>query len=155
MNKAKRSEVQPELIERFRNLFFLTGFLIVFAGCKKDEPTQPEQAPVTPVVRIVSPTDNAQILDSTIIVVQVQIYIDNAVDSSRIFIVGPYRHVWTVRNLPDSSYNTIYAKAYDGDGNVSSTPVITVLVNRFAPTNLRVASVSSDEVKLEWQDGIR
>jgi len=47
----------------------------------------------------------------------------------------------------------IYAKAYDADGNISTTPVITVQIREIpAPTKLSVQKLSDVQVLLTWQD---
>jgi hypothetical protein len=85
-------------------------------------------------------------------VVKVEIYIDNAL--VRTFVVPPYRYTWRFTGLADSTYHIVYAKAYDADGNTTSTSVATVRVLRsvtvFAPTNLRAYSASPTSVSLLW-----
>ena len=48
---------------------------------------------------------------------------------------------------------SIYAKAYDEDGNIGSSKVILVYLREFnPPSNLRVKSVSKTEIKISWDD---
>ncbi|MEK7263345.1 MAG: SUMF1/EgtB/PvdO family nonheme iron enzyme [Bacteroidota bacterium] len=141
------------------SLFLLVFFL--FSGCKKDTPTE-QQTPTKPVVSIVSPKNNAVIFDTTSInvqatddkgIVRVEIYIDNQLDSSRVFVVKPFKWLWNVSDLTDSSKHIIYAKAYDADNNMSSTPIVNVTKQSFSPpTNLMITSFSDTSVNLQWQD---
>jgi len=136
--------------------------MLVLALCCKNDSQQIEQPSTIPIVKIVMPANNAQIIDSTVIevdasddkgVVRVEIYIDNNLDSNRVFVVTPYRYVWYVSLLPDSSTHTIYAKAYDGDGHVSSSRVINVRVIKFPPpSNLVATSLSDSSVALNWNN---
>jgi formylglycine-generating enzyme required for sulfatase activity len=120
-------------------------------------------APSNPVVHILSPGNNASIIDTATItvsatddlgVVKVEIYIDNQLDSSRIFIVPPYRWYWNVAQLPDGSLHTIYARAYDGDGNSSSTQVLTVTTHYAdaAPSNVQVTALTETTAVVQWHD---
>lgn len=138
----------------------ITIVSILTSGCA-EEPISPPSPPPTPVVSIVSPVDGVQILDGTVVevsatddkgIVKVEVYIDNSLDSTHVFLVPPYRFAWDVSSLPDSSLHTIYSKAYDADGNQTSTPVHTVLVNRFGPSNLQVNVANGVILNLGWQD---
>ncbi|MBS4028661.1 MAG: hypothetical protein KGZ58_08485, partial [Ignavibacteriales bacterium] len=143
-----------------KNLFLILTIAFFFCGCKKETTTE-TKPPTKPVVKILSPKNNDAILDSTIIevsatddkgIVKVEIYIDNTLDSNRVFVVSPYRWAWNTQELQDSSVHTIYAKAYDGDGNVSSTQVLTVTTYWGLPTNLSAFFSSETTAVLTWED---
>jgi len=143
----------------------LTIASLLFAnGCTKEEPTASNQPPASPVVSIASPQNNASIVDSVVIeveasddkgVISVEIYIDNQLDSTRVFEVRPYKWTWQVDALEDSSLHSVYAKAYDADGNVSSSQVLTVAVFRLTPSNLEATLMADTLVVLDWHDNSR
>ncbi len=137
-----------------------------YKGSRKSEYTNIVSAQLTkPVAHILSPQNNAVITDSTTIevaasdnngVVRLEIYIDNQLDSSRIFVVPPYKTAWFVyAYLP--AVHTIYSKAYDGDGNITSTAVLTVTtqLSAFTPTNLTAEFLADTSIELHWQDNCR
>ncbi|MBS4027628.1 MAG: SUMF1/EgtB/PvdO family nonheme iron enzyme [Ignavibacteriales bacterium] len=119
--------------------------------------------PSTPVVKILSPTNNASITDTVTIavdatdnlgIVRLEIYIDNELDSSRVFVTPPYKWYWNVSSLPDGGTHSIYAKAYDGDENSSSSEVFTVTTHYsdMAPSNLQVTMLDDTSAILQWVD---
>jgi formylglycine-generating enzyme required for sulfatase activity len=144
--------------------FFFMLASIYFAACKKETTTEPAAPPTTPIVKILSPSASSILQDSVIVqidatddkgVVKVEIYIDNQVPSGGVLLFAPYFYSWNTSSYADSSTHTLFAKAYDGDGNVTSTPVLTLVLFRFAPTNL-TASISADTlVTLSWKDNSR
>lgn len=115
-----------------------------------------------PQVRIVSPKQNSVLTDSAIIlveasddkgVVKVEIFINNQTSYDKTFYVEPYRYLWITPQKEDTSRFRIYAKAYDGDENVSSSNVISVTVYKFKPpSNLKIESEDGDSLKLIWKD---
>ena len=150
----------------FFMILVLTLMALASFGCKKDSgTTAPPPIDTKPVVRIVTPTDNAVILSYADVeieatddkgVVRVEIFVDDHTDSSRVLYVKPYRWRWDVNPLPDSSPHALYAKAYDGDGNFSSSRVLTVTIVRFLPpSNLIVKTIMPDSLILQWQDNTR
>ena len=136
---------------------FCAVFLVT---CSKSS-SNPEIAP-EPEVRIIYPKNNAQVTDTTSIsveasddkgVVKVEMYINNATSWDRTFYVEPYRYLWTTPQTQDSTKYRIYAKAYDGDGNVTSSNVVDVVVYRFgAPSNLSVIPINDGMLQLNWVD---
>src|SRR5258708_4979726 len=71
--------------------------LSVSLTCKNGS-QQITQPPTTPAVTILMPANNSDIIDSTVIevatsddkgVVRVEIYVDNKLDSNRVFVVPP------------------------------------------------------------------
>lgn len=133
-------------------------------GCE-DEPPVTNAFTKNPIVNIISPRNNESIIDSTIIiveakddkgVVQLEIYINNKTDSTKTFFVPPYNYLWKPTYDADSTKYSIYARAYDADGNVSTSKVILVYVREFgSPSNLRIESISKTEIILIWDDNSR
>lgn len=138
------------------SLFFVCVLLI--SSCKEDQPTAPP-LPTSPTVKIISPKDNSSLFGNVLIeveanddkgIVKVEVLIDNQINKT--FVVPPYSYTWNTQNLIDGSLHTIYAKAYDGDNNISSSEVINMTFYSFQPSNL-VATLSLDtSVVLSWQD---
>ncbi|MBX2977310.1 MAG: hypothetical protein KF721_14365 [Ignavibacteriaceae bacterium] len=133
--------------------------LNLFIGCSKDEnnPTSPVKD--TPSVKIVSPINNQNVLDSITIqidasdtkgITKVELYIQNLMVKE--FAIKPYNYFWDVKSLPDSSQYSIYAKAYNSDDKVTGSEVIIVTTNRLSPSNLELLSLSKDSVYLKWKD---
>ncbi len=132
-------------------------------SCKKST-TEPDTVPTptTPVVKIVSLTNNAVVLDSAVIeieatddkgITKVEIYIDNKTDSAKTLLIKPYKYIWRTPQIEDSSKHLLYAKAYDADGNVTTTEVWTINVYKFhAPSNLQINSMTESQVMLSWTD---
>jgi len=137
-------------------------FVFILSGCKKNSPTENTPIPTTPVVSILSPTSSEVFGDSVAIqisatddkgITKVEIYIDNQIPQGGTLIIPPYSFIWNTKSLPDSSAHLLYAKAYDADGNVSSTPVKNLIVVKFpSPSNLQVTAVTRTSVTLTWQN---
>jgi len=136
-------------------------------SCVQDLPTNQPQPVLGPTVKILTPADNASILDSTVInvdatsekgVARVEIYVDYRTDSNRTFTTKPYRWKWDTRVLADSSLHKIYAVAYDNNGNRGNSSVVnvTTLIQASslppAPSGLDIVSMNSGGVTLRWQD---
>ncbi|MFA4907489.1 MAG: FISUMP domain-containing protein, partial [archaeon] len=84
-------------------------------------------------------------------ITQVEFIVDNEV--AKTWIMSPYIYTWNVTDLSDSSEHSVYARAYDADDNVSTTPVVKVLVMLLsAPTKLSAQTVSDTQILLSWQD---
>jgi len=139
-------------------LIILVWFFLLI-GCKKESSNPVEPTPTTPVVKILSPTNNFNIIDSVTIdisatddkgIVKVEILIDNLV--AKTFSVPPFMYLWDASIITDSSQHSIYAKAYDGDNNISSSSVITVTINRLAPSDLTLVELTDKQVSLKWND---
>jgi len=135
--------------------------LFISVRCAKESATAPASNDPRPTVKITSPLNNSEILDSTIVeveasddkgVVQVEIYIDNVVTPDRVFKVKPYQWKWNVGSLVDSSLHTVYAKAIDADNNVGSSPVVTVTAYQFAPSGLAGTIITDTSASLSWKD---
>jgi WD40 repeat protein len=136
---------------------FCLGLLFTCSKTTTDPGIDPE-----PEVRIVYPPNGAIITDTTSIVVEasddkgvvkVEIYINNYTSWDRTFFVEPYRYLWTTPQTEDSARYRIYAKAYDGDENVSSSQVIDVTVYRFrAPSDLIATQINDNLIRINWVD---
>lgn len=148
-----------------KNSLLFSVFCLCFfvLSCKKTA-TEPEikPTPTTPVVKITSLTNNAVVLDSALIevdatddkgIIKVEIYIDNKTDSSKTLLLKPYKYIWMTPQAEDSSKHLIYAKAYDADGNVTASEVLTITVQKFqAPSQLQIVSMTDEVIKLKWKD---
>ena len=89
-----------------------------------------------PSVSITSPTNNSNVTDSTLIVVnasdnvgvkKVEFYIDGNLSSTVSTI--PWQYNWDVRSLSPNSTHTIFAKAYDAANNIGNSGTITVTIH--------------------------
>lgn len=136
-------------------LSLLMSFFL-FVNCEKDATKPPEE----PEVKLVSPVKNEVLIDSVSVeitatddkgITQVEFIVDNEV--AKTWIMSPYVYTWNVTDLSDSSEHSVYARAYDADDNVSTTPVVKVSVRLlFAPTKLSAQTVSDTQILLTWQD---
>ena len=146
------------------NLIVMVCCLSFFAlSCKKTS-TEPEipPTPTTPIVKIISLTNNAVVLDSVLIevdatddkgITKVEIYIDNKTDSSKTILLKPYKYIWRTPQTEDSSKHLLYAKAFDADGNATATEVLTINVRKFqSPSQLQILSMTTSQVNLIWTD---
>jgi len=135
-------------------LVFISSGL--FNSCEKN----PAVSPDIPEVKLISPIKDQIIIDSIEVeiiatddkgITDVEFLVDNEIIKT--WILPPYTFFWNVTNFSDSSYHTIYAQAYDADGNVTTTPIITIQVRLLpAPTLLSVQPVGENQVLLTWQD---
>ncbi len=139
------------LIASIISLFFIFG-------CKDEGP---EPLPPVPVVQITNMSGTVNVVDSSYIdigasddkgIIRVELYLNNGLDTGRVFINPPYRWLWNAKNLPDSSLFTFFARAYDADGNVSTSPVVIARVLRLAPNTLRLAFMNDTAAVLMWNN---
>ncbi len=137
------------LIASIISLFFIMG-------CKDEGPEAP---PPVPVVQITNMSGTVNIVDSTYIeigasddkgIIRVELYMNNTTDTGRVFYHPPYRWLWNAKNSPDSSLFTFFARAYDADGNVSTSPVVIARVLRLAPNTLQLAFANDTAAVLTW-----
>lgn len=136
--------------------------LIIISCNQTPTETKKEESSTIPQINILSPSDNANILDSLWIevdatdekgVVKVEIYIDSKTDSLKTLLIKPYKYLWLTPQVNDSSQHSIFAKVYDTDGNVNSSKLITVNVYKFlSPTNLQCTAITDSTVTLQWQN---
>jgi len=134
----------------------LSMSFLLFVNCEKDVTKPPEE----PEVKLVSPVKNEVLIDSVKVeitatddkgITQVEFIVDNEV--AKTWIMSPYVYTWNVTAFSDSTDHLVYARAYDADGNVSTTPVVKVLVMLLsAPTNLSAQTVNDTQILLTWQD---
>jgi hypothetical protein len=145
-----------------KKIFVVLLLMSLIFSCEEDS-TSPEQTD-KPIVEIINPENNFAFSDSLLIkvtatddkgVVQVEIYIDNVTNNLRTFYVDPYEYWWVPPVEQDSSIHIIYAKAYDGDENMTSTKVVNVYhINLPPPTNLSVVSLSETSLQLNWDNSL-
>ncbi len=140
---------------------YFSFLLLLCALCSLQCSQSTETDPAKPVVKIISPKDQSTISDNTTIDVQasddkgvtkVEIYIDNTLDSSKIFLKEPYTAIWNINKEKDSSVHVLVAKAYDADNNVTSSQGVTVTVFNFTPSNLATTLQGDTAVFLQWKD---
>lgn len=140
---------------------FVLLFSFYFISCKKDNnPLTPVTPADRPVVKLISPTSATEVIDSVIVeieatddkgIILVEFIVDNIVMKN--FTAPPYKFMWDVRNLLDSSTHSVYAKAYDSDNNVTISPAMVVNVNQMkAPTNLVYQFLVDTLLVLQWKD---
>lgn len=142
--------------------FILSVFVLFFIySCEKENPITEDPIPTTPVVSIISPTSTEIIGDSVIVqisatddkgIVKVELFINNQIPTNGTLLIAPFTYVWNIDSLQDSSKHTIYAKAYDADDNVTSTPVKTVIAYKFSPSQLQMNFVGDTSAILHWKD---
>ncbi|MBZ0200058.1 MAG: hypothetical protein K8H86_09335 [Ignavibacteriaceae bacterium] len=142
---------------KYFNVFVILMLMVL--GCNKENSNPIEPNSTTPFVKIIAPENNANVIDAVSIdvtatddkgIVKVEILIDNLV--AKTFAVAPFRYLWDISTLTDSTTHAIYAKAYDGDDNVSSSSVITVTIYMLAPPNIKSVNLTDNLVSLSWND---
>jgi|GEM_PF-2632253 len=145
-----------------KKLLYIALCALIISGCKDDNPVSPaDSVSGKPVVTLVSPANNYNAADSVAIeatatddkgVVKVEFYIDNASGDFRTCYNKPYKYTWLTKQCADGSIHTIYAKAYDADGNSTTSDVINVTVYRLQPGNFKATFAADTLVQLKWQD---
>ncbi len=141
-------------------LCFLAGLMIVLAGCTEDAPNPND---TKPYVAIVSPGRSATIYTDTTVeidasddkgIARVELYLDYKLDSvDRIWTAPPYTWRLSLDSLRDSTVHSMYALAYDVEGNISRSSFVAFYVRKFlAPHNLAVKYITKDSVELNWED---
>ncbi len=124
--------------------------------------TEPEQKSSPAKVRIITPANNESVYDSVRIRVdaiddegikKVEIYIDGSTDNSKTLSSTPFEYLWHTPQQMDTSIHTIFAKAYDVEGNVSTTELCTLNVFKFQPpSQLQITSISDEMITVKWTD---
>lgn len=145
----------------FCQLFFLI-LTTLFFSCSEEVNTPTNTNPDYPDVKIIYPQNNSTLPDNIIIeveasdnkgIVKLEIYIDDSTNTERTFATPPFRYNWITSQMSDSTRHSIYAKGYDGDGNISSSPIVVVNILKFnAPSDLSVVSIDSNKAKIIWKD---
>lgn len=149
-----------------RELFsisLLLLFSLLFFSCSTNSNPVGNSSLGKLAVEIISPVNNSEVSDTTIIevkatddkgIVRVEIYIDSLL-VTKLFI-APYRYIWDTRSLLDSTNHTIFARAYDTDSNMVISKSITITNYVIAPpTNLTVSQIADGTVLLSWKDNSR
>ncbi|MFA5834155.1 MAG: SUMF1/EgtB/PvdO family nonheme iron enzyme [Bacteroidota bacterium] len=148
-----------------KNLFLLVIIFSSFSAlsCKNiANEIDNLQTPFTPTIKIVSPSNNAIVLDSVTIeidafddkgIIKVEIYIDNKTDSLKPLLIKPYKYILLTPQEQDSGKHLVYAKAYDADGNVATSEILTINVKKFqSPSELQITSITKFQINLSWKD---
>lgn len=134
----------------------LLGILLM-SGCDLEE------APYStvPEVRIVFPSSSSQNRDSVYILVEasddrgiakVVLYLDGVPAPKGTLFYEPYEYYWNVQGLPDSSLHTVKAVAYDTDSNATSSPSVSFVTYRFAPSEFAALIVTDTLLRFTWKD---
>ncbi len=145
-----------------RILFFLMG-IAVFYGCK-EEIIVTELIDPVPTVKILSLQNNSSVVENSLIKIEakddiaiskVELYINDKTNANQTFTKEPFEFLWNTGNLSDGSSYTLYAKAYDGEGNSSESEKIKVIVRKMLPTNLLAKFESDTAAILTWKDNCK
>ncbi|NUN07914.1 MAG: hypothetical protein HUU54_01930 [Ignavibacteriaceae bacterium] len=128
-------------------------------SCKEDTSNPVTPTPEEPVIKVISPTSTTEIIDSVMVeveatdnkgVTKVEFYVDNVI--LKTWTVPPYEYLWKLTNQEDSSKHSIYFKAYDADGNITTTEILFAIVRRMkTPNELNVIKINETEVWLKWK----
>jgi hypothetical protein len=139
--------------------FFAAMFLFTLNSCEEEAESLND---TKPFVTIISPGKNAYILTDTTVEVEayddkgitrVELYLNHVLDSSRVLTEPPYRWFMSIDSLRDSIAYSLYAKAYDVEGNVAKTQFVVFFVSKFvAPQNPTIQYITKDSVELRWED---
>ena len=106
-----------------------------------------------PTVSITSPTNNQLIVIDSV-VVEVTVSDNVGVDRVELYVDGklvgicsnpPWRFVWQVGDL---SAHTIQARAYDREGNVGTSPIVSV-ISRVSPPTVSITSPANNSVVVD------
>jgi len=145
-----------------RYLFVLILLAFLFNSCKDNNPVDPVDSQAgKPTVSIKTPANGFNAVDSVSIeadaaddkgVVKVEIYIDNAAGDFRTFYAKPYKYTWLTNQAADGSTHTLYAKAYDADGNSTTSDVVNITVYRLQPGTFSSTIISDSLVTVKWRD---
>ncbi len=140
----------------FISLLFIT---VLFQGCSEDEPTN--NTVTVSYLEITNPVMNSNVPDSTTIkidtdinnLVRVELYIDQSIPSQQaVFKKPPYEYLWNTTYYEDGSQHILQAKAYDLQGDLTSSKYVIVNVYRFMPSNLQAFIRTDSLIELSWVD---
>ncbi|NCS87970.1 MAG: hypothetical protein AUK34_09285 [Ignavibacteria bacterium CG2_30_36_16] len=140
---------------KIANFFIVFFFTFVFFACQD----QPLEVAGEPLIEILNPVNNSNVPDTTTIKIsafdskgikRVELFIDN--DFIRFFQKDPYEYFWETRYYDDGSQHLLEARAFDADGNKTSSKPVLVNVFKFMPSNLNAEITSDTTVHLTWND---
>ncbi len=109
-----------------RYLSILLATIVLILCCADEEP---------PVVNIIYPLDNSVVSDTVLIeasatdnreVARVEFYLSDSLIGVTEYM--PFMHLLITEDMPDSSFYSLYAKAYDRAGNEGVSPVVKFFV---------------------------
>ncbi|MFH1219131.1 MAG: Ig-like domain-containing protein [Candidatus Eisenbacteria bacterium] len=133
--------------------------VVLLSSCGEKTTEQQE-----PTIYITSPADSAKVFEITNItaeasddkgVAKVEFYIDASLKATDV--QAPYSYSWNTTSCSDSSFHTIFARAYDTDDNIAGSELITVMVDnslgRPNPVVLNPASeITASTMLLTWSE---
>lgn len=138
----------------------MSGALILFSlACSKDSPVEP----IRPAqkVEITSPLPNAPVFGNVNIQVtvvsekavrQVELLVDNQLDSTRVLYSAPFTFTWSIPEEPDSTVHSLQSRAIFADGSNLVSVSIRAVSYRLAPSNLQLSSLNEAAIGLTWHD---
>jgi len=143
-----------------KNNSFILLLLLSLISCK-DKDLVTSILPSEPIVRLLSPQNNQVISDS--VTIQIETYDDKGIRLLSVFIDGNYQFsdnendtihtfFWNTSYLPEGSHHKIKALGDDGEGHVTASKEIDVVVYRFTPSNLEAHILTDTTIELKWQD---
>ncbi len=141
-------------------LCFITGLMFFISACTEDAPNPND---TMPFVSIISPGKSSTIYTDTTVeieatddkgIARVELYLDYKLDSiNRIWTAPPYIWRLSLDSLRDSTVHSLYAFAYDVEGNKKRSDFVASYVRKFlAPLNLSVKYITKDSLELNWED---
>jgi len=143
-----------------KNNSFVLLLLLSLVSCK-DKDLVTSILPSEPIVRLLSPQNNQVISDS--VTIQIETYDDKGIRHLSVFIDDNYQFAdnkndtihnffWNTRYLVEGSHHKIKALGDDGEGHVTASKEIDVVVYRFTPSNLTAHLLTDSTIELTWQD---
>jgi hypothetical protein len=139
-----------------KSIFYILSILSLI-GCKENVV---DLAPSNPVVKIISPQNNAVVSDGVEIIIQatddkrvirVELMINHQFYGYIDTLANVYKFYWSTQNLMDGSQHLITAIAYDQEGNKSESNAI-VNVYRFTPFLYQASIMNDSTIELKWVD---
>lgn len=128
------------MIHFLRTLFWLstTAFVLMIGCSDSDNPTTPppstDDDKTAPTVSIISPKQDESVGRQLLTVdiqasdnkgvTKVEVFLNNIVNPVASLVAAPWKAVISIAGLQDGSH-TVYAKAYDAAGNVTTSAVVT------------------------------
>lgn len=143
-----------------KNNSFVLLLLLSLISCK-DKNLVSSILPSEPIVRLLSPQNNQVISDS--VTIQIETYDDKGIRHLSVYIDDIYQFsdnkndtihcfFWNTSYLSEGSHHKIKALGDDGEGYVTASKEIDVVVYRFTPSNLTAHLLTDSTIELNWQD---
>ncbi|MFP4459999.1 MAG: SUMF1/EgtB/PvdO family nonheme iron enzyme [Candidatus Zixiibacteriota bacterium] len=137
------------LIPKILILITLTTFLIFNLACSEDDDDN-----TGPDIQIINPSDGAHVID--MVQIDVEADDDSGISSIEIFfddesvhtaMSSPASYIHNLSSYEMGTVHQIYAKAIDGEANVSNSETIEILIDNFG---LTVTEIRQRSVELSW-----